>query len=268
MRIGYFNRVDTAVVSATTAITNYPETKTQTERLSETFRSSTLSNLIIKVVLSSAQTVTMAGIAGHNLTSSATVVFSCTYSEPILYSEQTMVRFYSSAVYNDNLITEAGDNLTTEAGDQLITGTSNTTIQTCYFEINDPTNPDGFIEIGRLWVGEYIDISPASLANFSIIKKNSDIVMHTKGRQKFAITKSNWRQFNLEFPLTNYIMIKKIEDMYDYCGNYKSIIFCNFDDVRGYILVEPCYCSVNGEIGFKHNESMQFNYSLQLEEEL
>jgi hypothetical protein len=268
MRIAYNNYADSpAIVSATTAITNYPITNTQNERLKTSFRTSTLSNLVLKIDLGSVKTITVAALSGHNLTSSATVVFSAIDANPIIYSPTTEVRFVSALAYTGYILTEASEKLTTETPDYLITGTSESVVQYCYFEINDPTNPDGFIEIGRVWVGEYITIDPSSLLGFSVIKKASDIVQHTKGQQKFAIAKTGWREFNFDFPISNYVMIKQIEDMYDYCGNYKSILFCNFDDIRGYVLVEPVYCSINGNMAFKHDEKMKFEYSFSLKEE-
>ena len=71
----------------------------------------------------------------------------------------------------------------------------------------------------------------------------------------------------MSFPTTSNDMIKSIYTMYSTVENNKSIIFCNFDTIRGYPLVEPLYCSIDGSITFTHNESMKFTYSLNLEED-
>jgi len=123
------------------------------------------------------------------------------------------------------------------------------------------------ISIGRLWLGKYITITPSSLLDFTVTKKRNDIVDHGIGRQKYASIGINWKQFNLKFPSSDYFMIKQIEYLYDTVGNYKSIIFCNFDDLMNYELVHPTYCSINGDMSFDHDKRMKFSYELELEEE-
>jgi hypothetical protein len=239
----------------------------QDERIAKSYRTSTLSNIQIVVDLGSAKTVTTAALLGHNLTAAATVRFSGAGSSYELTTGlETILRFVTPSDESYDIVTEASDQLTTEADDALITGTSPTTIQTCVFEISDAANPDGYIEIGRIWIGDYIDIDPSSLNDFTVAKKRSDVVIFGKDRQKWASEGVGWRKFALQFPPSDEAMIEKISDMYDAVGNYKALIFCNFDTIRDYILVEPCYCSIDGEIQFNHQERMRFGYSLNLEE--
>jgi hypothetical protein len=122
------------------------------------------------------------------------------------------------------------------------------------------------IQIGRVWLGEYLTIDPSSLLDFIVTKARDDNVVYGRGRQKFASPGVKWREFELSFPDTKYSMIKQIEDMYDEVGNYKSLIFCNFDTIRDYQIVEPCYCSIEGNLALKHSRSMKFGYSLLLKE--
>jgi hypothetical protein len=122
------------------------------------------------------------------------------------------------------------------------------------------------IKIGRVWLGEYLTIDPSSLLDFNVTKVRDDNVVYGRGRQKFASPGVKWREFELSFPDTKYSMIKQIEDMYDEVGNYKSLIFCNFDTIRDYQIVEPCYCSIEGNLALKHSRSMKFGYSLLLKE--
>jgi hypothetical protein len=124
------------------------------------------------------------------------------------------------------------------------------------------------IEIGRIWLGTYTTIDPSSLLDFTVTKKNDDIITHGRGRQKFANIGETWRLFKFSFPPTKYNTINLLEKMIAEIRSYKSVIFCNFDTNRDYEIVEPCYCSLNGETAFKHNKNMKFNYELELEEEL
>ena len=134
------------------------------------------------------------------------------------------------------------------------------------FTINDPGNSDGVIKVGRFWIGRYLDISPSSLDDFSIIKKRSDRVQYGRNRQKFADKGTGWRQFDLRFPRTGVTMVTAIQTMYDEVGNHGSVIFCNFDTIRDYKIVEPCYCSIVGEISFTHYGRQKYSYGLTLEE--
>ena len=55
----------------------------------------------------------------------------------------------------------------------------------------------GDIEVGRLWLGEYLQINPASSLDFSVSKKTDDTVVYGKGRQKYASIGNKWRRIEL-----------------------------------------------------------------------
>jgi hypothetical protein len=38
--------------------------------------------------------------------------------------------------------------------------------------------------------------------------------------------------------------------------------------LRGYPLVEPCYCSIAGELGLSHVNRQHYSYDITLEEDL
>lgn len=126
----------------------------------------------------------------------------------------------------------------------------------------------GSIELGRLFLSSYMTIDPSSLLDFKVIKKRSDVVIHGRNRQKFAVEGVGWRRFELSFPRTEEAMIHNIATLYDTVGNHSSFIFCNFDTIRAYNIVEPCYVSIDGEVGFTHTYRMGHTYSLNMEEEM
>ena len=135
------------------------------------------------------------------------------------------------------------------------------------FSINDPNNDAGAIEVGRFWVGEHLDISPSSLLNFTVTKKRSDLVQYGRNRQKWADEGVGWRRFELSFPRTGTTMLDKVQLMYDTVGHHSSVIFCNFDTIRDYLLVEPVYCSIQDDPVFNHRRAMKFEWGLVLEED-
>lgn len=265
MRITYDNLVDYGTISAPTAYTNNPATNMQDERLTTKYKTSTLSG-VISVDLGSIQTTKVVAILGHNFTSSATISYTDNTGTYALTMLDTILRFTATGESLD-MITESGNYLITESSDQLITDATPAT-RYGYFTYADASNPDGYIEIGRLWMGDYIDINPSSLNDFTVTKKRSDVVAFGRDRQKFANPGVGWRRMELSFPKSNEAMVSQISDMYDNVGTHKALIFCNFDLIRDYVLVEPCYCVIDGELTFSHSDRMKFSYSLNLEEVL
>jgi hypothetical protein len=130
--------------------------------------------------------------------------------------------------------------------------------------------PEGLsaLDIGRLWLGDYMTIDPSSLTDFKVIKKRSDTVIHGKDRQKWASEGVGWRRIEMNFPPTEETMIRKLTNFYSEVRNHSSFIFMNFDSIREYALVEPIYCSIDGSLGFTHDNRMKFSWSLNIEEEL
>jgi hypothetical protein len=133
--------------------------------------------------------------------------------------------------------------------------------------VNDPGNTEGVIKIGRIWAGKYLTIDPSSLLNFRVTKRRSDRVIYGINRQKWADEGVGWRRFELEFPPTETEMLDKLQMMYDAVGNHTSVIFCNFDSLRTWQIVEPVYCSIVGDIEFAHKRNMKFGWRISLEED-
>lgn len=250
MRILYKNRIDGISASSFTALSesaSYPITNVQDERLSTIYKSMAVTAQSIIINLEAAYSINTIAIISHNFTSSATITISANSSDswPGATTE--------TITYNANMILK------------FIT---DQTYQYWKLSIDDPTNSQGYLSIGRIWLGSYLTVSPSSLIDFSIEKINSDIVDHSINRQKFSTPGYTWRKFNLVFPNTNYTMVSSIETMFDEVGNHSSIIFCNFDTDRNYPIIDPCYCSINNKLEFVHSNRMYFSYKLELEEEL
>lgn len=248
MRIAYDNFIDDLASTAFTVSSyegNYPITNVQEERLKMTWRTTSASSQSVIIDFGTALSVNTCAILGHNLTASAQAVISANSvdswpgatSQTLTWNAGAVLKFFTAETY-----------------------------RYWRFDIDDPTNVDGYIDIGRLWLGDYLQIDPSCLVNFKVVKKNSDRVVFGKDRQKFATPGVTWRRFEMNFPPTAHETIASIDDMYDVVGNHGAFIFCKFDTLRTYQIVEPCYCVIDGEIGFTHDNRMKFTYSLNLEE--
>lgn len=273
MRIISENYADSLTLTPSNVDASYPITNVQDQRLSVKFHSTTTS-VYITVNSTAVELEPLAiAILGHNLTSSATILFqlsefsdfSTVASQIMTWDDEIILKFIDESSMPAELLTETGDELLTETGDELWQWFNYIYNR---FYIDDPTNSDGYISIGRLWVGPYLDISPSSLLDFAVTLKNSDINIYGKDRQKFSLPGVVWRKFDLSFPPTEIAMIDEILDLIDRVGYHSSFIFCNFDTIRDYEIVEPCYVSITGDVNFTHERRMKWKYSLQLEEDL
>jgi len=250
MRIAYINLIDSG--SAPTALTAdllYPVANMQNQRLSKRWRSTSPTAQTIVVNLGSAQAVDTVAILGHNLSGSAAVTIeahtSDSWGTPAL-----------SAI-----------TLTYDAGAILKYLTAAQTFQYWRFILDDPNNTDGYVEVGRPWLGEYLAIDPSSLDSFTVTKKRSDTVTYGRDRQKYATEGVGWRQFDLSFPRTGGTSLTSILTMVDTVGNHSSLIFSNFNELRTFEIVEPCYVSLTSDVAFQHTHFMKFTYNLTLEED-
>ncbi len=133
------------------------------------------------------------------------------------------------------------------------------------FTIDDPNND--YLDIGRFWIGPYLDIDPSSLDSFRIKEKRTDNVRYGINRQKFADIGTGYREFTLSYPRTPSAMVTAIDDMYAAVGNHSSVIFCNFDTLRNYQIIEPVYCSIVGDLQFSHRGHQEYEYRLVLSED-
>ncbi len=250
MRIAYNNLIDAG--SAPTALTTdllYPVENMQNQRLAKRWRSTTPSAQTIVVNLGSAQAVDTVAILGHNLSGSAAVTIEAHTSD----SWGTPALSAITLAYN------AGAILKYLAAAQ--------TFQYWRFILDDPTNTDGYVEVGRPWLGTFLAINPSSLDSFTVTKKRSDTVTYGRDRQKYATEGVGWREFNLSFPRTGGTSLTAILTMVDTIGLHSSFVFSNFDGRRDFPIVEPMYGSLVGGVDFRHTGYMKFLYGLQIEED-
>jgi hypothetical protein len=244
VRICYENYIDTATIAESPAAdASYPSSNVQDQRLATKWKATSTAAQSLAINLAQPDSVRVYALIDHNIASSATITMK--YGNTAAVSAGTV-----TLTHNDGMIVLFASALS----------------YYCY-QLDISAN-DVPVEIGRVWIGDYITIDPSSLLDFRVIKKRSDNVAYNMNRQKYASEGSSWRRFELSFPPSNEAMTSLISAMYDFAQNHTSMIFCNFDTDRSYAIVEPCYVSIDGTVDFNHVERMKFGYSLALEEEL
>jgi len=249
MRIAYTNLIDAG--SAPTTSTEdllYPEENLHNQRLAKRWRSTDPSAQTIVCNLGSAQAVDTIAIMGHNISASATLTIeagtadswgSPAFTTSLTYNTAAVLKFLAAAQ----------------------------TYQYWRFTIDDGSNSDGYVEVGRFWLGTYLALDPSSLDSFTVTKTRSDTVGSGRDFQKFATQGVGRRIFSLQFPWTSGTSLTAIQTMYDTVGNHSSMIFCNFDSLRTYVLVDPCYVSIEGDINFQHQGYQHYTWGLTLSED-
>ena len=248
MRIIYnniINNVSAGSIVASSETINYEVSHIQDDRLSYNWKSDSATAQTIIFDLGSALEVNTLSLIGHNIIDGTIITFEAnatdswgapSVSQALTWNENAILYFFSAMQeyrYWRLVLTGQGD-----------------------------------IEIGKIVIGTYIQINPSSLLNFKVTEMNDDIRLYNKDRQRISLRGDKWRKVELDFPKTAYSTINLIETMFDTVGNFRSIVFCNFDTIRDYQIVEPLYCSIVGDLTFNHVDNMAFSYSLVLEEDL
>lgn len=250
MRIAYTNEIDSAdSITSSTYLSGYSVSNVQNQRLGVEWKSDTTTAQTVTIGFNSSTSnpIKTAAIIGHNITTACTVTLQANQTDawgaPSLSTAMT--------VLDDNALI-----LTFFASAQ--------NYKFWRFSFSGQAS----LEIGRLWLSSYIDVDPSSTLGFTVTKRRSDNVGHGKNRQKYATIGNGWRAINLSFPRTGGTALNNILTMYEAVGRHSSFIFCNFDSIRTYPIVEPMYSSISNDLGFTHTRYMKFEYSLQIEEEL
>jgi hypothetical protein len=255
MRISYNNFIDLASsgsIVASSEDSSYLVTNVQDQRLTTKWYSDDATTQTVVIDLGSSRACSVFALMGHNCATSGTVVVN---GNDDIASGLTWVTSGQSSTQT-----------ITYNADMMLLFVSPITNR--YWQFTFTGQDQNGLQIGRLWIGDYITITPSSLNDFTVEKRRDDVVVFGRNRQKYASIGNQWRSFRLTFPRTSGTTLSAIQTMYDTVGNHTSVIFCNFDSLRLYELVEPCYCSIQGNITFTHSTRQYYTYSLTLEEDL
>lgn len=248
MRIAYTNEIDSAsALTASTSLSGYPASNAQDQRLGLKWKSSTATsqNVVVQFASTTSNPFQVIAICGHNLTSACTVTFEAN-------SEDS----WGAPAFTTSLTVLDGVIINYLASQQE------------YMYGRFVFSGQASLEIGRLWLSNFITIDPSSTLAFTVTKKRSDNVDYGKHRQKYSTEGVGWRAVNLTFPPTKGTTLTNIQTVIDAVGRHSSFIFSNFDDIRTYPLVDPLYCSFTSDVTFNHTRGMKFGYPLSMEEDL
>lgn len=180
LTLGYDNQIDTATLSGGSWSTAYPRANIQTRQLAlqaRTTNAQATSSIII-LDCGSAQNIGTCGIINHNLQPTATVRI-----------QGSTVSNFATTVYDSGAVTVY------DHSDYLVSF-ARTEARYWKISISDTTNPDGFIALGRLFVGWIFQPAINIAYTPSMGLESSTVVQETLGGQEFFDLRPNRRVFN------------------------------------------------------------------------
>jgi len=194
-----------AILTANSNSINYPTTNILDSRLSRIFRTSSSTTAEIVFDCVTAVSVDTIGIANHNITSSVTtlkVQGNATDSWGSPSVDETLT-------YNSGIITND------------FTGGS---YRYWRIQIIDATNPDGFIEIGRAWIGEKYQLSEI-LPSIEHQAVDPSIVTRTAANQTYGDIRTGYDIIDVSFPVVPYAEKTELFDIFRDIGSYTPTFF-------------------------------------------
>ena len=251
MRIIYNNKIDdvgTAAITASSEEVNFDAPRVQDERLSVAWRSTSAGGLEwVKLDAGAGTTITVdtAAVLGHNLTSTAVVLIegnatdawgSATVSEAITFRAGAMIKFITSA-----------------------------SRRFWRFSFTDTGITSGYVEIGRLFLGTYLQVRPSSFFDSIPFRHDrTDRFAYSQGGQLYADKGVQQVAVAYNFPNTTNAQKALMETMWNDIGMHTPMIFSNYD--TEFTAVGPIYAHINRPMTFDRVPGDKWRFSLDVKE--
>jgi hypothetical protein len=237
MRIAYDNEIDNTsyTLIASTEDASYPKENIQKLALNEVWHSDTDTAEYIGVDAGAGNTitVTVAIIAGHNITNSATVIklqgsddnFSSTpVDESFTYNSDKMYEFIGSASHR-------------------------------YWRVlvTDTTNPDSYIAIGRIFFGTYLTITNSFANSFEEVNNDTSTSSLSISGQTYGDIGIISKSYELNLPYMANAEKLNVTTFYE---DVKTVdpYFLIFDE-NDLTTLAPIYCKNTTPMQFSHYKS-------------
>lgn len=249
MRIHYPNEVDDTAnaLTSSSAETDFPLSNIRDPRLSKKWRATGDTSEWVLIDAGSGNTInpTSAAILAHNISSGATVIKiqgnatdswgSPTIDESFTYSAGTMIHYFTGSA-----------------------------LRYWRFAIEDASNPDGYIEIGRLILGVFIQVTQPIQTAFPFQD------LDTSSRQ-FAVTGEQYGNEGITYELYRWQFSRwdnaKKKEMQALFRDVKTIVpllfVPNEDELAR---IDAVYGVFNTEIDYNHIVNFQWNASFSVRE--
>ena len=148
--------------------------------------------------------------------------------------------------------------------DTIVTYMSSASYPFWRFYITNQNVDDGYFEVGRFMLGEYLQVDPSSLVEFPEKHPRNDRQAFSKSNQLYADQGSGWRELKYKFVNSPDTMKDKIETMWDANGKHTPLLLLNYD--TKFTIIPPLYCVITKDITFDHLLHDKWGYNFDLRE--
>lgn len=246
MYILWQNKFDSYTITANSEESGYPATNIQDVALTKATRSTGDTSEWWKIDAGAGNTITATGaaIAGHNITSGATIKIQGnatdawggpTVDETITHKTAVMTEFFSTQ-----------------------------SLRFWRFLVEDASNPDTYIKIGRLFLGTYISQSNVIAKDFPEQHIDTSFVDHTVTGEVYGDQGIVYKLYNYQFPYLTNTQKGQIQTMFETVGLIKPVFF--IPDESDLAKVPPLYGTINDNLIFNHIVGYVWNCSISVRE--
>ncbi len=244
MRLLHTNLFDLATLIASSENTLYPVENLQHIHLVTKWRSTADTGQTIVCDMGSAVTITTVAITAHNFISGAVVKIqgnatdswgAPSVDETITYSAGIMTKFFTGGSY-----------------------------RYWRFTFEDASNPDEYIEIGRLYLGTYYQVDKTFSKDFTEEKINTDNISFSKSGQVYGDEGIIIRRYALQFPYWANTAKQAIETIVDTLGKRTPLFLVMDEDNISKLPV--LYCIIETDQSYSHILNYQFTGAITFRE--
>jgi hypothetical protein len=150
-------------------------------------------------------------LIGHNLTASATVTF-----------EGHTADSWGAPTVNETLTiaTDSDSNVLPN----IVHYFTQDTLRWWRVTIDDPTNPDGYIQVGRIMFGEYYEVTRDLSADMRVERVDPSEGTKAPGEVPVLTQKARFRRIRTTFQFVAQAEADKWDAIFDYVGNSKPAL--------------------------------------------
>lgn len=247
MRFLYDNKFDGYTVTGSSAATNYPATAVQDYQLEKKWRTGTVTTSTLSIDVGSGLTMTptAAALLNHNFTTSVLAYIEASSDN---WSSVSMVATIEHTV---GLVASA----------PLVIYDVSGTYRYWRVRAVDAANSDGYHEIGRVFLGPYLDWTRGMAVAFIHAMKDTSTIQFTRTGQSYGNTGQVYETYNISIPFMVDADKVNIASMYTSVQRTKPILFVPDEDNTDKVL--PIYgvlddCTFGHLFNFNWNASMTF----------
>jgi len=248
MRIAWDNEFDKYTITANSEASGYPATNiNQDFTLAKKSRTTgdTSENWLIDAGAGETITATCAAIAGHNISSGATTI----------KIQGNAADSWGSPTVNQSI---------THATGMMIVFFSTQSLRFWRFLVEDASNPDTYIEIGRLFLGTYLDLANVIYRAFPETIISTSDIDYTLTGQLYGDKGIQQKLYNFQLPYLTNTQKENLETMFETVDIVKPV-FLTIDE-NDLTQIEPIYAAINDDLSFNHIIGYKWNTTLAFKE--